>query len=536
MPDGKHLIMGFFAGHSFRILERFVASLHRIAFGGDVCLFVDDVSAETVDALREHAIQVERLGRSSQPRMTAMSSRYFSYLDFLARHGDAYTRILLLDPSSAVLQSDPFATPLPVDILYTRERCLLVDSPDTWNAVVRAYGEAVAANLRDCTVSCADVSIGTANGMLRYLVAMTHELSSRTVPIGGNIDQGIHNYVARMRPLRNAWVDTTDSVVAALRSVPGAAIGITDRGVTIDGRLTPVLHQWEQNTEVRAYVTAAARFRLDVPPAALRGQPSADAVLAYYHRPRDADWLALFLASLRCAGHSGPLHCIGEFNDTELQLVARHGGIAHPVAASDPAIVENFAHLCLGQLVERMAADASVQHDQILVLDSVRVAFLRDPFENKTIGLSAFCEGPTRIGESGYNMQRLASFPPTDDSWLRRPIVSSSLLRGPLPVMQTFYRKLLAELVGRAELLRTHKVIQGAVNKLCHGGKLGASVTLHPNAAEAFLEVWPSHLALDTRLGIRLGGAVPAMVVNHSGVSQLIMSAAASLGLPPPGI
>jgi hypothetical protein len=171
-----------------------------------------------------------------------------------------------------------------------------------------------------------------------------------------------------------------------------------------------------------------------------------------------------------------------------------------------------------------------------LVLDSVRVAFLRDPFENKTIGLSAFCEGPTRIGESGYNMQRLASFPPTDDAWLRRPIVSSSLLRGPVPVMQTFYRKLLAELVGRAELLRTRKVIQGAVNKLCHDGKLGAPVTLHPNAAEAFLEVWPSHLALDTRLGIRLGGAVPAMVVNHSGVSQLIMSAAASLGLPPPGI
>ena len=162
MPDGKHLIMGFFAGHSFRNLERFIASLHRIAFGGDVCLFVDDVSTETVDALREHAIQVERLGRSSQPRMTAMSSRYFSYLDFLARHGDAYTRILLLDPCSAVLQSDPFATPLPVDMLYTGERCLLGEAPDAWNAVVRAYGEAVAENLRDCRVSCADVSIGTA--------------------------------------------------------------------------------------------------------------------------------------------------------------------------------------------------------------------------------------------------------------------------------------------------------------------------------------------------------------------------------------
>src|SRR6266567_3007584 len=235
MSDGKHLIMGVAAGHSFRVLERFVASLRRIAFDGDICLFVDDVSGETVDALRAHGILVERLGRSSQPRMTAMSSRYFSYLDFLARHGEAYTRILLLDPRSVVLQSDPFATPLQVDILYTRERCLLGDSPDVRNAVVRAYGEAVAENLRDCIVSSADVSIGTAHGILQYLVAMTHELSSRTVPVGGNINQGIHNYVARMRPLRNAWVDTTDSVVAALRSVSDASIGITDRGVTIDG-------------------------------------------------------------------------------------------------------------------------------------------------------------------------------------------------------------------------------------------------------------------------------------------------------------
>ena len=315
MPDGKHLIMGFFAGHAFRNLEPFVASVRRIAFDGDVCLFVDDVSGETADALRSHGITVERLGRSSQPRMTAMSSRYFSYLDFLARHGDAYTRILLLDPRSAVLQSDPFATPLPVDILYTRERCLLGGSPDTRNAVIRAYGEGVAENLRDCMVSCADVSIGTAHGILQYLVAMTHELSSRTVPIGGNIDQGIHNYVVRMRPLRNAWVDTTDLVVAALRSTPGASIRITDRGVTIDGRLTAVLHQWEQNAEVRAHVTASPGFRLGAPPTAARvGRPTADAVLAYYHRPRDADWLALFLASLRGTGHAGPLHCIGDFN------------------------------------------------------------------------------------------------------------------------------------------------------------------------------------------------------------------------------
>ena len=42
--------------------------------------------------------------------------------------------------------------------------------------------------------------------------------------------------------------------------------------------------------------------------------------------------------------------------------------------------------------------------------------------------------------------------------------VSSALLRGRLDLMCAFYRRLFAEFVGRAELLRIHKSIQGAVN------------------------------------------------------------------------
>ena len=50
---------------------------------------------------------------------------------------------------------------------------------------------------------------------MRYLVAMTRELRDRPPPLVGGVDQAVHNYIVRMRPLRNAWLDTSDSLAAS---------------------------------------------------------------------------------------------------------------------------------------------------------------------------------------------------------------------------------------------------------------------------------------------------------------------------------
>jgi hypothetical protein len=509
-------------------------------------VIVDDVPAETIRWLQAHGIIVERMARSGQPRMAATLNRFFCYLDFVIRHVDVYTHVMLADPHSTILQLNPFSRDLPAEIVYATERRLIEGSSEDRGAVAQAYGEAVADNIRDCTVSCGDVVLGTGRGMLHYLLAMTTELTSRTIPLTSGTERGIHNYVVSMRPLRNAWLDPSGWLVSDLRSVPDSSIAISDHGVLIDGRLTPVLHRWEQQEAVRDYIGAAPQFR-DPLPAASRAtaapvadvEPRAaermDAVVAFYHRERDAGWLTLFLDSLRCAGHTGSVHCVGEFNEREQRLLSQYGCVAHQMAPTDAAIVENVAHFHLSQTLDSMAADFSVRYDQVLVLETMRVVFVRDPFLAKTIGLSVFTEGPTRIGDSDYNNQRLVQFGAIDESWLSRPVVSSCLMRGRLDIVRVFYRKLFIEFVGRAELLRIPKVVQGAVNKLCHGGGLEFPIIQHPNAAEVFFEFTPSPLGVNTRNGIRIGGAVPAIVLNLFGVSELILSVAASLGLDPPG-
>jgi hypothetical protein len=296
----------------------------------------------------------------------------------------------------------------------------------------------------------------------------------------------------------------------------------------------PVLSRWDGNTRVRALVTTSPRFRLD--PTALslaprRGTAAANAVVAFYQRQRDAPWLRLFLGSLRCVSDRIAIHCVGDFDAEEQTTLKRFNCTMHAVPPSAPEIAENVAHLYLSQALDRISSDAAAQPDQVLVLDSVRAAFARDPFLTSTVGLSVFCEGPQRIGESDYNRHRLGYFVQPVDAWLRSPVVSSMLLRGALPVLREFYRRLLAELVGRADLLKVHKVVQGAVNKLCYGGEFGFPITAHPNGAEVYFDFLPSRLAVDTRHGIHVGGAVPAVVLAEHPDAPLMLKLRIDLNL-----
>jgi hypothetical protein len=520
----KNLIMGLWVRQPFRHMEPLIASLHRSGFAGDFCIFVADVEAETVRDLRSHGIIVERAGTSAQPRMAATSSRYFSYLDYLIRDGGDYAKIMLIDPATIVFQSDPFAVPLPSDILYTQLRRRLAELPDTQGGIVQAYGESVAHNMRDCMTSNAAVTIGTLPGMMRYLAAMTAELSAKTAPITDAFDQAVHNYVVHMRPLRDAWLDPDDAIATAVGAVPDETVQISEEGVLVDGRLVPVLACYDSNAKVHEHVVTSPQFQLaGLPPSAgPQASPHNCAVIAFYHRERDAALLKLFLGSLRCVADTVEVHCIGDFNAEELAVLSHYDCAAHPVAPVQSGIAENVAHFYLSQLLDRLVADRKVLPDQVLLLDSVGAAFGCDPFLNRTIGLSVFCEGPTRIADSAYNRDRLAFFVRPEESSLQLPVVSSALLRGSVSVVREFYRQLFSELVGRQDLLKIPKVVQGAFNKLCHLGQFDFPVVIHPNAADVCFDFWPSDLAIDTRRGVRVGGSVPSVVLTNRPDTKLM--------------
>ena len=309
--------------------------------------------------------------------------------------------------------------------------------------------------------------------------------------------------------------------------------------------LVPVVHQWDRNKATLDYVWTAPQFKLEAAQRSPRPAPTVspgvvepptierrDTIVAFYHRPRDTGWLAPFFGSLRCAGFAGGMHCVGAFDADELALLARLGCAAHPVGDAERSMdIENVAHLCISRVLDELAEDATAPPDQVLVLDTVRAGFQRDPFQARTIGLSVFCEGPTRIGESEYNLQRLAMFTALDEARLQQPIISSALLRGSLEVVRAFYRRLFQEFVGRSDVLQVQKVIQGTINKVCHDGDLGFPVIVHTHASEVYFDFWASGLNIDTAHGVRVGGAIPAVVLSGSLGSETMRAIWSSLGL-----
>jgi hypothetical protein len=279
----KNLIMGLLSGMTFGQVETFLASLRYTGFGGDVCMFVARTTPDTVDALLAHGVLVERADNLPLPSMGDQASRYFAYLNFLTRSAEVYANVMVSDLRDVVFQSDPFERPLPADIVFAQERCRIGEDPVNRNWIAAAYGNAVADSLRDFTVSCSGTTFGTSAGMLRYLVAMTTELSAMAagdlLQIRG-IDQGIHNYLIRMRPLRQAWLDPTDSIVATMHFVHDGSVRTSAEGLLIDGRLVPVLHQWDRNVVSCEYVGRAQQFKLGTAPQTRRSAEPASACSA----------------------------------------------------------------------------------------------------------------------------------------------------------------------------------------------------------------------------------------------------------------
>ena len=78
------------------------------------------------------------------------------------------------------------------------------------------------------------------------------------------------------------------------------------------------------------------------------------------------------------------MHCVGNFEPHELEVLARHDCVVYQVPASEPGIAENIAHFYLSQVLDKLAADRSAMPDRVLVLDGMSAVFPRDPFLSTT--------------------------------------------------------------------------------------------------------------------------------------------------------
>ncbi len=260
----RNLVMGLWGTLPFPALESFVFSLRNCGHDGEVCLFTWGLSDDTLAFLARHGIHTEDATPFLHAGLDVQTARYPMYAAYLAQSGGRYEHVMLTDTRDVVFQSDPFAFPLASALVFAAERVSFRACYANTYWLRLAYGSEVFAEFRDLRVSCSGTSFGRTAAMIRYVDAMCEAIGSRLDErrraVKG-IDQALHNYVIREPWLEGAFLDTQDELVATMHHVPGEAVAVRGDVMLVDGRPTPVIHQWDRDGQTAAVVGSAARFR-----------------------------------------------------------------------------------------------------------------------------------------------------------------------------------------------------------------------------------------------------------------------------------
>ena len=257
-----NLILGFCTNYRFEMIESFVASVLALGDRVKLCLFTNGMDETFYQVAARYGIRIEDASPFIGTDMHVLNRRYFAYRDFLAVHGSAYGRVLLTDIRDVFFQSDPFAVRHPNAVCFALE-----DTKIKWETLNQSwirdvYGEDVLNAVMDDYVSCAGTTVGTVAGISRYLDTLCTELDVRSFDRMGNYDQGIHNYIVwKLRP-DWGWVDTADSIFNTVGCTSADRITIVDDLAVIDGKVSPVVHQWDRHEILRDYVGVSPRFRI----------------------------------------------------------------------------------------------------------------------------------------------------------------------------------------------------------------------------------------------------------------------------------
>ena len=194
-----NLVLGAVSGLDIAAIRPFLYSLYNTSFQGEVALLISNTDAKTLQELSKLGVITFEVPLPFP--MQINSHRYFGYQAFLAEHGNRYRHVLLTDVRDVFFQRNPFDIDMPAPL-----NCFLEDKRTSIGAislntawVAAGYGKSMLEMLRDRTVSCSGVTLGTSNAIQAYTAQMAQELlavhrrSPNLLYVVIGLDQGAHN-------------------------------------------------------------------------------------------------------------------------------------------------------------------------------------------------------------------------------------------------------------------------------------------------------------------------------------------------------
>lgn len=293
--ENGSLIMGIVRSLEYEHLRPFLTTLHATGYSGGLAFFCDDISTLTRSAFSRMGIHLRDFKevRISIPFMNKKvnayrvfsplqkiwfyvtsedakkqfaskafhihQSRHFLYTDFLEKN-HSYTNVMLSDTRDVVFQRDPF------DFAINDSLCCFLEDPsvslanEVHNAgwIRRGFGQDILNKIGNNPISCAGITMGSADAVLEYTLRMCSILlTPRIRSIAGitGLDQGIHNYAIRMNDFgeRLHLFENMKGPVMTMGLMKTEMRNIhPDTGLllNVDGSVCNTIHQYDRHPDL----------------------------------------------------------------------------------------------------------------------------------------------------------------------------------------------------------------------------------------------------------------------------------------------
>lgn len=261
----KDLIMGMMMNYDWKMIEPFFVSLRKSGFGGDVVIFVSNISNTVQEKLQEYGVTTIPFQRFGLEQIISPNDyRYYLYRIYLEGNKQKYRFVLITDVRDVIFQAAPFPWFLPPDkisvAVESRRKAIWDDVCNTrW--ILLKFGAHIFHELCGYPSICSGTTIAPVEIMCSYLDKML----SCTFWQGGYyqlIDQGVHNYLlytAKVGPA--AFTDNSTGIFLTLGLEDLDQIVINSEGkiTTKDNIVAGIVHQYDRHKYLVDFVNRTYR-------------------------------------------------------------------------------------------------------------------------------------------------------------------------------------------------------------------------------------------------------------------------------------
>jgi hypothetical protein len=284
----KEVILGTLRNLDTESIQPFFDSLKRTGYNGDVVMFCNSLSQETLAYLRSHGVKTIPFRywaiRNHQPmllfwplwkRIIALLPgfkakafvarrvwflfylRFLMYYEFLLQQ-PKYSRVMITDVRDVWFQKNPFEWMRGQQGVFCFEELegrTIGKCPSNSVMMYEAVGSKKAKLMANLQISCAGVTLGTRNEIIHYLKRFCELAFNAYAPkTSTGSDQGIHNWIIYQESIPSLRLINNSGPVYTMglckeNKIVLSANGQVVNSCAVDG-IPPVLHQYDRFPKV----------------------------------------------------------------------------------------------------------------------------------------------------------------------------------------------------------------------------------------------------------------------------------------------